>query len=362
MRIVNDRRALHEIPETELTLPKTMHYLKNALSDLRCLLFSPMESSLCAYFDFGAEDAIAFRADCDALPIRECSDAPYASKHPGYMHACGHDGHMAILLELARRIHEKSALRHNILLIFQPGEEAPGGARLIVESGIFDTYRVKAVFALHLWPGLEKGRIFSRENALMAHASELTIDIFGRSSHIAKPRDGIDATEAAAALYTRLREAERSYPDTVYRLLNFGLVQSGSVRNAISAHCHMEGCLRAFEDEVFEGLKSSVYAAAHDVESRYGCKVTVHLSDGYPAVMNPPELLRKIRAIAPFSDLSEPSMTAEDFGFYQKALPGCFFFLGTGKSPALHASNFDFDDAILTKGADFFEKLAENYE
>lgn len=360
LSIQDDRRALHAIPELELSLPQTMAYLKQALSRLTCRVFSPIESALCAYFDFGKPDAIAFRADCDALPITECTNAPYASRIAGHMHACGHDGHMAILLELARRLSEKHTCAHNVLLVFQPGEEAPGGARLICESGVFETYGVRAIFGLHLWPMLPAGEIFSRESALMAHASELTVDVYGRSSHIAKASDGIDATAAAVEFYTRVRQAERAYPPEVFRLLNFGLVQSGTVRNAISAHCHMEGCLRAYRDEIFESLKADVFRVAKQVEAEFGATVRIHLSEGYPAVMNPPELLARVRCLAPVKMLDAPSMTAEDFGWYQKSLAGCFFFLGIGDTPALHASDFDFDDAILTKGADFFEKLAEN--
>lgn len=360
MHIIEDRRALHRIPELELELPRTMEYLKSRLTGLNCTLFSPIESSLCAFFDFGADSAIAFRADCDALPIQEKSDKDYASAHPGCMHACGHDGHMAIGLELARRLSEKKALPHNVLLIFQPGEETPGGARPICDTGIFAKYNVQAIFGLHLWPGLEKGKIFSREQELMAHASELTIDITGKSAHIAKSHEGIDATAAAVEIYRRAREAEAEFSHT-YRLLNFGQIHSGTARNAISAHCHMEGCLRAFGDDVFEGLKERVFAIAQDVERQYGCTVAVHLSEGYPAVMNPADLYRKVRNLADFEELTDPSMTAEDFGWYQKYLPGMFFFLGLGDSPALHAANFDFDEEILVKGADFFEKLAVNY-
>lgn len=360
-QIIKDRRALHRIPELELTLPKTMEYLKNALSGLNCTLFSPMESSLCAFFDFGREDAIAFRADCDGLPIGENTATAYGSTHPGRMHACGHDGHMAIGLELARRLSRERSLPHNVLLIFQPGEEGPGGALPICQSGILEAYHVKAIFGLHIWPGLEKGQIFSRPQELMAHASELTVEITGRAAHIARSAEGIDATAAAVEFYRQASEAEKSWGDA-YRLLKFGQIHSGTVRNAISGHCRMEGCLRAFQDGIFEGLKSQIFAIAADVEEKFGCQVELSLSDGYPAVMNPPELYEKVRKIGSFQQLLEPSMTAEDFGFYQRYVPGLFFFLGAGDCPALHSTNFDFDESILEKGADFFLKLAVNFQ
>ena len=138
MQIFADRHALHQIPELELHLPETKAYLEKALKALGCEVFSPLGSALCAFFDFGAEAAIAFRADMDALPIQEKSGCAYASTHPGCMHACGHDGHMAILLELARRLSRKKTLPHNVLLIFQPGEESPGGARAICDTGLLE--------------------------------------------------------------------------------------------------------------------------------------------------------------------------------------------------------------------------------
>ncbi len=359
MQITEDRRRLHRIPELELFLPKTMEYLKSSLENLGCRLFSPISSSLCAFFDFGKADTVAFRADCDALPVSERSGACYASAHPGCMHACGHDGHMAILLELARRLRDKKALPHNVLLIFQPGEESPGGAELICKSGVLQQYRVKAIFALHLWPGLVKGQIASRKNEMMAHSGEVNVEITGRSSHVAKSAQGLDALAAFAQFYTRAVAMEQALPDRVYRLLKFGHVQSGTTRNAISAHTRLEGTVRAFQDEVFEHLHRGMEQIAADVERSTGCTVEVTVVNGYPAVMNPQDLFDKVMDCAPFATLEAPNMTAEDFSYYQREVPGMLFFLGLGDVPALHSSNFDYDDSILVKGADFFETLAE---
>ena len=362
MQIYADRQALHRIPELELELPKTQSYLKEALSGLSCKVFSPLGSALCAWIDFGAEETIAFRADMDALPITEKTGAPYASTHPGVMHACGHDGHMAILLELARRLDTKENLRHNVLLIFQPGEESPGGARAICDTGVLEAYKVKAVFGLHLWPALEKGVVFSRRNELMARASEVTLDIYGKSAHIAKAAEGVDSLMAGAEFYTRAMEMERQIPAGIFRLLKFGKFHSGTVRNALSAHTHLEGSLRAFQDETFEAMAQRLRDIAADVERKYGCTVNLHLADGYPAVLNPDAVYDAVRSILPVRELAEPCMTAEDFSWYQKHVPGMFFFLGLGDTPALHADTFDFDETILLKGADFFEKLAECYQ
>lgn len=359
MQIITDRRALHRIPELELELPKTMEYIQSSLKGLPCRVFSPAKSSLCAFFDFGADHAIAFRADCDALPISEKNECDYASAHSGCMHACGHDGHTAILLELARRLSGKTALNHNVLLIFQPGEESPGGALPICKAGVLEEYHVRSVFGLHVWPGLSKGQIFSRENELMSRCSEVNIDIYGKSVHIAKAAEGSDATEAAASILLKAYEMERAYPADVYRLLKFGKLQSGTARNALSAHCRMEGSLRSFRPEIFDEMQQKLSGICRETAAQFDCCVDIHFTDGYPAIMNDPATLKTIRQHLPVANIPAPSMTGEDFGWYQQFVPGVFFFLGLGDVPALHTDTFDFDDSVLNKGADFFEKLTE---
>lgn len=361
MQIFEDRRALHRIPELDRALPKTIDYLRTALQGLRCEVFSPMEGALCAWFDFGAKDAIAFRSDADALPIAERTKLPFASTHPGCMHACGHDGHMAIILELARRLNEKAALPHNVLLVFQPAEETTGGARDLCNTRIFKKYRVEAIFGLHLWPGLEPGAVYSRENEMMSRSCEVKVDIYGKSAHIAKSSEGIDALAAGAEFYQRVRAMEAALPKKVFRLLRFGKFQSGTVCNALSDHTHMEGSLRAFQDDVFYTLRAGIVSIGKEIERSYGCTVSIYMNDGYPAVMNPPELYKRAKRAVSFSELPAPSMITEDFSWYQRVLPGMFFFLGAGDVPALHADDFTFDEEILLKGADFFEKLAETF-
>ena len=361
MQIIADRRALHRIPELERHLPETMAYLEKALQGLSCQVFSPMESALCAWFDFGRDDAIAFRADCDGLAVTEATGADYASCHEGRMHACGHDGHMAILLELARRLSQKKTMPHNVLLLFQPGEESPGGAEPLCATGVLETYRVQTVFGLHLWPGLEKGIVHSRTGELMARSSELNVDIYGKSAHIAKASEGVDAVAAGVEFYRRAMEMESSLPDSVFRLLKFGKFHGGTTRNALSNHTRLEGSLRAFQDDVFYAMRDRLYAIAADLEREMGCRVEITMSSGYPAILNPPSLAEKVMKLVPYRVLEEPSMTSEDFSFYQKYCDAMFFFLGLGDTPALHAASFAFDETILLKGADFFEKLAENF-
>ena len=362
MQIIADRRTLHRIPELDRDLPKTMEYLENSLKGLKCKVFSPMQGALCAYFDFGAEKTIAFRSDADALPITEQSERDYVSCHPGKMHACGHDGHMAIALELARRINGKKSLNRNVLIVFQPAEETTGGAKDLCDTGIFLYYNVEAIFGLHLWPGVESGAIYSRRGEMMSRSCEVKVNITGKSAHIAKAYEGIDAMAAAVEFYQKARALERSLPENVFRILNFGKFQSGAVCNAVSGHSRLEGTLRAFQDEIFFYLQDGLRQIGEEVARTTGCDVELSMGAGYPAVMNPPELYDRVRSWVSFRELAAPSMITEDFSWYQRSLPGVFFFLGTGDSPALHSQNFDFDENILVNGAEFFEKIAEAYQ
>lgn len=362
MQIFEDRRALHAIPELDLNLPKTMAYLRSALSRLSCQVFSPSQSALCAFFDFGQINTIAFRSDADALPISENTGLAFVSRHPGCMHACGHDGHMAMLLELARRIDCRTALPHNILLVFQPAEETIGGAKLICESGVFGRFQVRAIFGMHLWPGLVPGAVASRPGEMMSRSCEVTVHIKGRSSHIARREDGVDALAAGVDFYQRSQALEHAFPPHVFRLLSFGRMESGEVRNAVSGKTTLYGTLRAFQDETYCALRRGVEDAAVHTDAAFGTQTQIQFSDGYPAVINPPALYRAAKAAAAFCELEKPVMISEDFSWYQKTLPGLFFFLGTGNTPALHADTFDFNEEILLKGADFWETLAENFD
>ena len=361
MQIIQDRRALHQIPELDRTLPKTIAYLQNALGTLNCRVFSPMEGALCAYFDFGGEKTIAFRSDADALPVQENSASAFASCHPGQMHACGHDGHMAILLELARRLNEKKHLPHNILLVFQPAEETTGGAKDLCATGIFQQYKVCAIFGLHLWPGLAKGELFSRRMEMLSRSCEVKVDIEGKAAHIAKAEEGIDAMAAGVQFYSKVMALEAALPKNVFRLLKFGKLESGTVCNVITGHTRLEGSLRAFQDEVFYSLRAGIVSIGKEVERSTGCTVNIYMNDGYPAVMNPVDLYEKVAKIAAFRELEKPSMITEDFSWYQRTLPGMFFFLGLGDTPALHANDFNFDESVLLHGAALFEKIAEAF-
>lgn len=349
-----DRRALHRIPELGDELPETMRYIQNSLGAFGCELFFPIESAICAYFDFGAADTLAFRAEMDALPITERTGLPFASLHSGRMHACGHDGHMAMALELGRRVRAKRALPHNLLLVFQPAEETTGGAKRICETGIFERLRVKAIFGLHLWPGLPAGAVAGLPGRMMARSAEVTFTAEGRCTHFNSAASGRDALAACVEFYN---ETTKLMLRQSRVLFGFGHMEAGSVRNAVAGSARLEGSLRALDDASFLALRDALEMICRRVKERSCCEAAVLFSEGYPAVDNPPGLLRAASGLFPIGKLSAPSMASDDFSWYQRQLPGLLLFLGCGDAPALHTAEFDFDERVMEAGVRYFEAL-----
>ena len=263
---------------------------------------------------------------------------------------------MAMVLELGRRIRTKQALPHNILLLFQPAEETTGGARRLCETGVLERLRVKAVFALHLWPGLSAGMIAGLPGAMMARSAEVTFTAEGRCAHFCSAASGRDALAACVEFYSRA--AALPLPQAPQSLLGFGRMEAGSVRNAVAGSARLEGSLRALDDAAFCSIREALETISRHVAQTSGCAAAVHFSEGYPAVVNPPDLLRRASALFPIEALTAPTMASDDFSYYQRRLPGLFLFLGCGETSALHTAAFDFDERVLEAGVRYFEAVA----
>lgn len=376
------RRSLHMIPELGRDLPKTKQYLVSVLEQLNCKMTFLCDSGICAFFDKGMTETMGFRADMDALPVEEANPCGYCSTHKGQMHACGHDGHMAMVLALGEYIDTLDELPCNVLLIFQPAEETLGGAKEICESGILAQYNVTRIFGIHLWPFLEAGKLASKAQALMPKSAEINIDIHGKAAHGTAAYEGNDAlyiaTDYIRQVYTKhaqipgavphfpsgisdLPQAPPSSPEEK-TIIHIGKMDSGYARNIVSDYTHLRGTVRAFSEKNFEKLIALLTDTLNEISSGYQCEANFTNSEGYPPVINDEKLyhqvLPAVKSLAcGYEEMTQPLMISEDFSFYGRCAPAVFFLLGTGTSIPLHSTNFDFDEQILLSGFALYKAL-----
>lgn len=360
------RRELHKIPELSGSLPKTKAYIKSVLEALDCQVFDVLESGIYAYFDRGKERTTAYRADMDALPVKEINTHDYVSTHEGNMHACGHDGHSAMVLTLAEYVNQQRELPCNVLCIFQPAEETTGGAKDICNTGILEKYRVDRIYGVHLWPFMEAGKIASKPGPMMPRSSEITIEVTGRSSHATAPENGIDALFIACRyvqeIYDSHKARMRPNPAPEQRtIIQICKMVSGTARNVISGHSFLLGTVRAFSDEDFAGLVKILEETADRLSREYNCQITARHTEGYPPVVNDVQLYARIlpalKENLDYEEMEIPAMISEDYSFYGLHVPSVFFFLGTGTGISLHSNNFDFDETVLMHGLELYETL-----
>jgi len=356
------RMDLHQIPELGFEEFKTQVYISYIAEKLNCTIHS-IKTGVVLSFDNGCDRTIAFRADMDALQIQEKTGLEFASTHPGKMHACGHDGHMAILLGLAHWLSDNGAtIGKNIVLIFQPSEERNAGANSIIDSGILQGLNVEAIFGLHLWPGKEKNSIWTRRDEFMAISSELDVEIKGRSVHVADSERGTDALYIASKFLIDAYKMEAQLSEDVFRLLKFGKMHSGSVRNVISDHAKICGTLRSYDPTIHQHLQTELQRIADHYDAKFDTTTTITYKHGYKAVINDSELVARVKNFIPtINELEKPVLQAEDFGLYRKICPILFFFLGVGDTALLHNEKFNFDMAVLEAGLNLFIEIAKNY-
>lgn len=358
--LTRHRRALHMIPELKFELHKTQEYILGELKGLNCEITTAAQTGVLAYFDGGKPATAAFRTDMDALPVAEQTAHDYQSTHPGCMHACGHDGHMAIMLAFAHWVNANiSRLNRNVLLIFQPAEESGGGGKFVVDTGILADKNVDRVFALHVEPSMPVGTIASRPGPFFARASEIHLDIEGAAGHAATPGAGRDALAAAVDFIYEAYRAEETVPKTDPRRLKFCMFEAGTTTNIVAGESHVKGTLRTYSEPDFELLFAEMHNIAKRAEEKYGVKTHLNIHSGYPALINDAALYEKACAVADIKYVPEPYYLGEDFSFYTRVAPAVLFQIGLGTGIPLHSSNFDFDEKALMTGLELYMKLAE---
>ncbi len=317
--------------------------------------------------------AIGLRADMDALPMAESNDFAHRSVYDGKMHACGHDGHTAILLGAARYLAETRNFAGRAVLIFQPAEESGGGAKVMMEEGLFDSFPVDEVYGLHNMPGLPAGHIAVRPGPMLASGIGFEITVTGQGSHAASPHLGRDTIVTACSLVGAIQtlRARRLGPmeNAVISVTQF---HAGDSHNILPETAELQGTLRCFRPEVQDQLCREMESLTKELCQAYGATGRVIFHAGYPPVINHPAQARVVAEVARqtvgeaavVSDV-EPVMGSEDFAYFLEEKPGSYLFLGNGADSGpsgctLHNTHYDFNDDILATGAEFWVRLVES--
>lgn len=359
--ILNDmkkyRQNLHRIPELAFEEVKTSRYIADSLQEIGIDFEEKVVGTGVIALIKGKEGkrTIAFRADMDALEMEEKNELEYKSMHEGKMHACGHDGHMAMLLGLATYLEKnKEALIDNVMLIFQPAEEGLGGALPIVEAGYLN--KVDEIYGIHIYPGVAEGKIGVKAGPMMSQTGEFDIFIKGISGHGAMPHTAIDSIVVAAQMISGLQTiASRSINPIEPSVVTIGKMAAGERRNVIAGEAVLEGTIRAFSQGVYDKMKAEIDSYAKGLQLIHKCQINLVFRDMYPAVDNDKYLTEEFinSQEAGMIEEIQPVMLAEDFSYYQRAVPGVFFFLGSGSHEfkySLHNNSFNFNEDILEVG------------
>lgn len=352
----NNRKELHVLAEIGNKEYKTSNYIKDYLKNIGVEFEGILETAIVGIIKGkNPKKTIAFRSDMDALTMGD-----------KVMHLCGHDGHMSVLLGLITYLNEqRENLIDNIVFIFQPAEEGPGGAKPLIDAGIVEKYNIDEIYGLHIYPEIPEGYVGTRPNYFLAQVGELDIDIIAKSGHGAMPQNGIDGIVLASSFIESLQTIiSRNISPLENAVLTIGKMEGGTRRNIIAENIRIEGTIRAFKPEVYETIKKRIRDLAKGYEVAYNCSINVEIRDDYPAVNNNEALYEEfVEAIGQEKVIKlEPIMISEDFSFYQKEIPGLFFMLGArneekGFVNGLHSINFNFDESILGNALDIYVKL-----
>ncbi|MBI4184887.1 MAG: amidohydrolase [Proteobacteria bacterium] len=367
------RRHLHAHPETAFEEHRTADFVAARLGEFgievhRGLARTGVVGTLKA--GSGRGRAIALRADIDALPIAEETGLPYRSTVPGKMHACGHDGHTAMLLGAARYLAETRAFDGTVHFLFQPAEENEGGAWVMIEEGLFDRFPVEAVYGLHNWPSLPAGTFGVRAGPVMAAFDTFEVRVHGKGAHGAMPHLAVDPVVVASQLVNAYQTiVSRTLDPCDAAVVSVTLIQGGSTWNVIPDSVVMRGTTRHFRPEVQDRIERRLEEITANVALAFGARAEFAYFRNYPATVNPEAEARAAAAAA--GDVvgtanvawqEKPSMAAEDFAFLLQRRPGCYLWLGAGKGADavnVHNPRYDFNDDILAVGASYWARLVE---
>ena len=369
------RRAIHQYPE-----PGFKEFRTSALIRSKLRSWGVDHKAMCGTGVVGLikgskpGPTMLIRADMDALPLTELNKVPYCSRNKGVMHACGHDGHVAMALLAAKLLQKRrTSFRGNVKFMFQPAEEGPGGAGPMMDEGLLKGPKVDAAFAIHMWNDLPTGRMGVRSGPVFASADEFTIKVIGRGGHGAAPHQTVDPVAAAAQVVTACQNiVSRKVDPTKSAVVTFGQIHGGTRHNIIPDVVEMTGTVRAFEEPVRKLLQREIPKVAGGVASALGARMEFGYHRGYPPTVNEESMTDLVRdsvreaagtAAAVEQDVS---MGAEDMALVLQEVPGCYFFLGSmnarkGLIHPHHSAQFNFDEDALALGVETWLRLAQRF-
>lgn len=373
-QLIKWRHQLHAMPEIAFDEEQTAQFVEKKLASFGLNIHPRMAGTgVIASIDgekrASSEQtkAIALRADLDALPIVEKTGVTYCSAHEGMMHACGHDGHTAMLLGAAQYLSQHRDFHGRVYFVFQPAEENEGGGRVFVEEGFFNKYPIDAIYGMHNWPGLDVGKFAIRSGPVMAAYDVFDITVQGKGGHAAAPHNAIDPIVIAAQLVSALQAIASRYTnpqDAV--VLSVTRIHAGDSYNVIPESAQISGTVRTFSQSVQENVRAQLKQIAELTCQSFGARAEVSYQKRYPATIN--NLVETENSVLAAMDVvgsgniihdNPPSMGSEDFSFLLNESRGCYVSIGNGKSASLHNPHYDFNDDILTIGASYWAKIVE---
>lgn len=368
------RRDIHQHPELKFEENRTSDLVAAKLEEFGIEIHRGLaKTGVVGTIRNGDGPSIGLRADMDALPLEEKNTFKHASSNPGKMHACGHDGHTAMLLGAAKHLAASKNFKGTVNLIFQPAEEGGGGGELMIKEGLFEMFPVDSVYGLHNWPGMPAGTFGVGSGPIMAAADMFDLTINGRGGHAAFPDQCIDPIVVASQVVSALQTitSRNTHPvDSV--VISVTQIHAGDAYNVIPDSVLMHGTVRTFQTETRDKIPSSMLRVAEGVCAAYGTTCELNYMSGYPATINSvPETEISAKAVVDLLGEDKiilnptPSMGAEDFSYMLEARPGCYVWLGIGPGKGeagcmLHSSSYDFNDDVLPTGASYWVKLVEN--
>jgi len=366
------RRELHQNPELMYDVEETAKFVAGRLRAFGC---DEVRTAIGRTGVVGVirgergagSRTIGLRADMDALPIEEETNLPYRSRSPGKMHACGHDGHTAMLLGAARRLAETRNFAGAAVVIFQPAEEGGAGAMAMIDDGLMDEFGVEQVYGMHNWPGSPVGSFSLRKGPLMASADEITITIEGKGGHGALPHLCIDPVMAGAQIILALQTiASRNVDPLDACVVSITRFQAGTANNIIPQTAWLNGTVRTLRPATRAKVEKRIHEIAAGLAEASGASARVEYRRGYPPTINHEAqtdfaagVARRVAGDAHVDANTPPTMGAEDFSFMLEARPGAFIFIGNGDSAGLHHPSYDFNDDVLPYGMSYWVELVE---